>query len=162
MWHRGPPSHGSIAPPQSLLLFSVLFGFWVANYVAFNGEVVRELAAQFLALAEKQGAIVPLMVGHRLTATSFLYTGDVARCRAHYDQAIALYDPAEHRPLAARFGQDPRVSATSLRSLALWMLGYPEAALFSYRGLMPAEITRPQTPSSMSLWRDLAPPTGVS
>ena len=78
-------------PEDPLLLFSVLFGFWVANYVAFNGEVVRELAAQFLALAEKQGAIVPLMVGHRLMATSFLYTGDVARCRVHYDQAIALY-----------------------------------------------------------------------
>jgi class 3 adenylate cyclase/predicted ATPase len=121
-------AHGE-PPEDPLLLFSVLFGFWVANYVAFNGEVVRELAVQFLALAEKQGAIVPLMVGHRIMATSFLYTGDVARCRAHYDQAIALYSPAEHRQLAARFGQDPRVSATSLRSLALWMLGYPEAAL---------------------------------
>ena len=116
-------------PEDPLLLFSVLFGFWVANYVAFNGEVVRDLAAQFLALAEKRGAIVPLMVGHRIMATSFPYTGDVARCRVHYDQAIALYSPAEHRQLAARFGQDPRVSATCLRSLALWMLGYPEAAL---------------------------------
>ena len=52
-------------PEDPLLLFSVLFGFWVANYVAFNGEVVCELAAQFLAIAEKQGATVPLMVGHR-------------------------------------------------------------------------------------------------
>ncbi len=34
-----------------LLLFSVLYGFWVANYVAFNGDVCRDLAAQFLALA---------------------------------------------------------------------------------------------------------------
>jgi hypothetical protein len=25
-----------------LLLFSVLYGFWVANYVAFNGGVMRE------------------------------------------------------------------------------------------------------------------------
>ena len=38
-----------------LLLFSVLYGFWVANYVAFNGDVMRNLAAQFLTLAEKQG-----------------------------------------------------------------------------------------------------------
>ena len=53
-------------PEDPLLLFSVLYGFWVANYVAFNGDVMRELAAQFLALAEKQGATVPLMVGHRL------------------------------------------------------------------------------------------------
>ena len=27
-------------PEDPLLLFSVLFGFWVSNYVAFNGEVV--------------------------------------------------------------------------------------------------------------------------
>ena len=46
-------------PEDPLLLFSVLYGFWVANYVAFNGDVMRELAAQFLALAEKQGATSP-------------------------------------------------------------------------------------------------------
>ena len=53
-------------PEDPLLLFSVLYGFWVANLVAFNGDVIRDLAAQFLALAEKQGATVPLMIGHRL------------------------------------------------------------------------------------------------
>ena len=42
-------------PEDPLLLFSVLYGFWVANFVAFNGDAVRELAAQFLTLAEKQG-----------------------------------------------------------------------------------------------------------
>ena len=42
-----------------LLLFSILYGFWLANYIAFNGDVARELAAQFLALAEKQAAASP-------------------------------------------------------------------------------------------------------
>jgi predicted ATPase len=46
-----------------------------------------------------------------------------------HDRAIALYDPAKHRPLATRFGQDDRVAVLSDRSLALWMLGYPDAAL---------------------------------
>ncbi len=49
--------------------------------------------------------------------------------RAHYDQAIALYDPAAHRALAARFGADGGVAILSYRSLALWTLGYPESAL---------------------------------
>src|SRR5271166_2875313 len=31
-----------------LVPFSVLFGFWVSNYVAFNGRVLCELAARFL------------------------------------------------------------------------------------------------------------------
>ncbi len=116
-------------PEDPLLLFSVLFGFWVANYVAFNGEVVCELAAQFLALAQKQGATVPLMIGHGLMGTSLVLTADVAQGRAHCDRALALYNAAEHRALAARFGQDVRVANLSYRSLALWVLGYPEAAL---------------------------------
>ena len=116
-------------PEDPLLLFSVLYGFWVANFVTFNGDVVGNLAEQFLALAEKNGATVPLMIGHRLMGSSLLLTGDIAEGRAHYDRAIALYDPAEHRPLATRFGQDVRVAILCYRSLALWHLGYPEAAV---------------------------------
>jgi predicted ATPase len=117
------------SPEDSLLLFSVLYSFWVANLVAFQGDALCALAGQFLLLAEKQGATMPLMVGHRLMGASKLFTGDVALCRTHFDQAIALYDPTEHRPLATRFGQDVRVAGLGYRSLALWYLGYPEVAL---------------------------------
>jgi tetratricopeptide (TPR) repeat protein len=79
--------------------------------------------------AEKQGATVPLMVGHRNMGASLFYAGDIVQSRAHYDRAIALYDPAEHRMLAARFSADVRVALLSYRSWALWLLGYPEAAL---------------------------------
>ena len=116
-------------PEDPLLLFSILYGFWVASFVAFNGDAVRELAAQFMALAEKQRAKVPLMIGHRLMGISLLHTGDIAESRAHYDRAIALYDPAQHRPLATRFGQDAGVAILGYRSQTLWLLGYPEAAL---------------------------------
>jgi hypothetical protein len=111
------------------IAFSVLYGFWVANLVAFNSDVCGDLATQFLSLAEKQGATVPLMVGHQILGISLQSTGDIAAGRAHYDQAIALYDPAEHRRLATRFGQDSRVVVLSRRSAALWLLGHPEASL---------------------------------
>jgi len=97
--------------------------------VAFDGDALRELAAQFLTLAEKQGATVPLMIGHRLMAMSALHTGDMAQARAHYDRGVALYDPAEHRPLATRFGQDVKVAILSYRSWTLWILGYPDLGL---------------------------------
>ena len=116
-------------PDDPLLLFSVLYGFWVASIVAFDGDVTRELAAEFLALAEKQRAIVPLMIGHRALATSLLCTGDITEGREHYNQALELFDPAAHRGLATRFGQDAGVTILSWRPLALWLLGYPEAAL---------------------------------
>jgi predicted ATPase len=116
-------------PEDPLLLFSALYGLWATNYVAFNGDVLRELAAQFLTLAEKQGATVPLMIAHRIMGTSLLLTGDPAEGLAHLNQAIALYDPAKHRSLATRFGQDHRVAVLGWRALDFWFLGYPEKAL---------------------------------
>jgi len=132
-------------PPDPLLLFAVLYGFWVANYVAFNGIALRELAVQFLGIAGKQKAVVPLMVGHRLMGASLVFTGSIAQGRVHYDQAFALYDPAEHRPLALRFGQDVRVTILSFRSHALWLLGYPDAAS---TGGKPQELEWGNTPAS--------------
>ena len=116
-------------PKDRLLLFSVLYGFWTASHVAFNGDNMRELATQFLALAEKQTTSAPLMVGYRLMGMSLLQTGDICQGRAHFDRAMALYNPIEHRPMATRFGVDTRVSILSNRSWALWMLGYPSMAL---------------------------------
>jgi predicted ATPase len=116
-------------PEDPLLLFSVLHGFWAANMAAFNGDVVRQLATQFLALAERQGTTAPLLLAYRIMGPSLLLAGHIKEARAHLDQALALYDPAEHRPLATRFGQDARVHALSYRSWALWFLGYPDAAL---------------------------------
>jgi tetratricopeptide (TPR) repeat protein len=115
-------------PEDPLLLFSVLYGLWVANLVAFNSDVCIDLAMQFLSLAEKEETAGPLMVGHQMLGISLQTRGDIIGGRAHYDQAIALYDPVEHRPLATRFGQDSRVVVLSRRSAALWLLGYPDAA----------------------------------
>ena len=117
------------APEDPLLLFSVLYGLWVANLVAFNSAICGDLATQFLSLAEKAGTTGPLMVGHQMVGISLQSTGDIIGGRAHYNQALALYDPLEHRPLATRFGQNSTVVVLSRRSQALWLLGYPEAAL---------------------------------
>jgi predicted ATPase len=69
------------------------------------------------------------MIGHRIMAISLFTTGAFAESQVHFNRALAMYDPAEHRSLATRFGQDARVSALAFRSLSLWPLGYPEAAL---------------------------------
>jgi predicted ATPase len=116
-------------PEDSLLVFSVLYGFWIANYSAFNGDAVRELAAQFFALAEKQGTIVPLLMANRIMGASLLHMGEVAEAQVHLNRGIALYDPGEHRPLATRFGVDPGVLNLGCRSWTLWLLGYPDSAL---------------------------------
>jgi tetratricopeptide (TPR) repeat protein len=116
-------------PEDSLLLFLVLYSFWTANYVAFNGDICRDLAAQFLALAEKQQATVPLVIGHRIMGPSLTIRGDIVEAQGHYDRAITLYDATKHRHLATRFGQDAAVVILTHRAFNLWLLGYPVTAL---------------------------------
>src|SRR5262249_48850716 len=120
---RGEP------PEDPLLLFSILYGFFVANAAAFNGDVCREIAAHTLELAEQQSASFPRLLGHNNLGGSLLFRGEIAEGRAHCDQAIALYDPDAHRPLATRFGEDQTVATLTLRPWTLWLLGHPEAAL---------------------------------
>jgi class 3 adenylate cyclase len=70
-----------------LLLFSALYFLWVPNLVAFNGDVIRDLAAQFLALAKKAGDDCP------------------ADDRASLDgQFIAVYGRYRRGPSALRSG----------------------------------------------------------
>ena len=68
-------------PEDPLLLFSVLFGEWGVNRIAFNGDAMRQLSAQFLALAAKQRLTVPMMNGHRAVGISLVLTGDISEGR---------------------------------------------------------------------------------
>ncbi|MGO9419050.1 hypothetical protein [Roseiarcus sp.] len=58
---------------------------------------------------------------------SLALTGDIAEGRAHYDRAIALYGPVETRLEAP--SRLVRVTSLAARSIVLWWLGFPEAAL---------------------------------
>ncbi len=111
------------------MLLSALFGQWIVNFISFDGDVAHELAARFLAFGEKEGTAVPLMVGHRTMGSTLAFLGNHAEAKAHYNEALALYRPAEHRRLMTRFGQDLRVTCLAFRSMASWLLGYPQTAL---------------------------------
>jgi class 3 adenylate cyclase/tetratricopeptide (TPR) repeat protein len=112
-----------------MLLLSILFGSWVENLITFNGNVLRELATQFLTLAEKQQSKDALLVAHNVAGLSLLGTGAIAEGRAHLDLAIELYDPVQHRAQAMRFGPEIGVANRCWRAWARWLSGYPNAAL---------------------------------
>ncbi len=97
---RGEP------PEDPLLLFQVLFGFYVPNWVAFNDDVCRELAMQFLALAEKQKSTVPLMIKYRLMSATLLMAGRFFGKPHAFGSGARAHDPAVHRPLAKRIAQE--------------------------------------------------------
>jgi hypothetical protein len=96
-------------PEDPLLLFSVLYDVFISSVAAFNGDALRDITAHILQLAEKEAATFPQVMGHNFVGYALLHSGEVAEGRAHFDQAIALYDPVVHRPLATRFGEDQHV-----------------------------------------------------
>ncbi len=85
------------------------------------------------------------MIGHRLMGMSLLHTGEIAKGRVHFDRAVALYNPAEHRPLATHFGHDLGMAILSFRSLSLWSLGWPDAAIKdAVEALKHARLAKPR------------------
>ena len=57
-------------------------------------------------------------------ANALALTGDLVDGKEHYDRALAIYDPAEHRPLTTRSGRDIGVALLSFRSgvcVATWL-----------------------------------------
>ena len=117
-------------PEDPLLLFSVLYGFWVANIVAFNGDAVASLRRSSWRLPRSKERLVPLMIGHRLMGASLLCTGD---SRGRRERTSIRRLRFTILPSIVRWRRDLaktlRVAILSYRSLALWLLGYPEAAL---------------------------------
>jgi class 3 adenylate cyclase len=93
-------------------------------------------AAEQLKRALDQIATLPAMPALRREeiklevafANVLALTGDLVGGKEHYDRALAIYDPAEHRPLTTRSGRDVGVTLLSFRSSCVWQLGYPVAS----------------------------------
>src|SRR5262249_46917015 len=114
---------------------AALYGLWAHNYISGRPTAMLEQANEFLAFAEREDEMGPIMVGYRLVGTSRLINGYVASASDALHQALVRYDPDEHgatssvgRRLRARFGQDLGVTMYSYRSWALWLSGQPADA----------------------------------
>jgi class 3 adenylate cyclase/predicted ATPase len=114
---------------ETLQLFPVLHGLWRYYLVRADFQTGRQLAEQFLSLA--QGAHDPtlLVEPHRALGTTLFWMGEPTAARAHLAQAVALYNPQQRRTHTVLYGQDPAVASLSHAALALWYLGYPDQAL---------------------------------
>ena len=118
--------------------------------MAFNGDVARERAAQILALAEKQGGKVPLMLGHRCMGVVLGAHGKLRGSpRTLRSGDCALRSCRTSARWRRGFGQDLRVSALIWRSLALWALGYPEAGARRTRNKRSVRRVRPAMPAAL-------------
>ena len=110
-------------------LFPALWGFWYAQMAGGKLQRAWELGEEFLALAREQQDSLLLVVGHRMLGNTAWWQGELAQANAHVKEALALYDPEQHRAHAVRYGSDSGVFCGILEALTLWMLGYPDQAL---------------------------------
>ena len=88
-----------------------------------------------------------LIQAHRAMGHTLFWRGEFSSARSHLEQAIARYDPQQHRSLAFTYGEHAGVPTRGFGAHVLWYLGYPDRALEAmYEALsIAAEITHPWT-----------------
>lgn len=92
-------------------------------------DATVELIDSGLSAAESSGDTFLRVWAHQVRGCVHSFRGEFAKARTHLERAIALYDPATHRPLAALSGYDQGPVAEMYASMALSRLGYLDQGL---------------------------------
>jgi len=121
-------------------LIPVLVGLWRFYLSQGAHQTARALAEQLLQLADRVQDPTLRLEAHRPLGQTLFYMGEFAPARAHLEQAIALYDPQQHRAHVFRYGHDAGVACLCHVSEVLWCLGAPDDAL--HRGREALAVAR--------------------
>ena len=142
---------------ESPQLFPMLYGVWVFHYAGTKLQTARDLAEQFLSLAQRQQDPALLLTAHGIMGNSLLSLGEVASAQEHLEQSIPLYNPQQHRSLAFLYGEDPKMVCLAYLGLSLWALGYPDQALErSHEALaLDREVSHPHSLAFAMAWTTL-------
>lgn len=88
-------------------------------------QTAYRLGEQLLRLAHAQSESALIMLAQYMLGMVLFQWGELASSHTHHAQALALYVPQAHRPLASHYGIDLGVGSGSFVSWELWLLGYP-------------------------------------
>ena len=92
-------------------------------------------------------------MAHRGIGITSTQRGDFEVARNNFEAALALYDPAQHRPLAYRYGYDIQVAMVSFLDQVLLEQGYPAQAHARYEEAMKAARDMDHPPTlAIALW----------
>jgi predicted ATPase len=113
-------------PPE---ISQVLWGVW--SFYLLRAEMVsaRKIAEEFLPMAKRLSYPGLAMRGHLAMEITYLHLGEFVHSAEHFEKALLLYDPAQHRDDAFLYTQNPGVSMRCFGAWALWFLGKPDRAL---------------------------------
>ncbi|MEZ4736503.1 MAG: AAA family ATPase [Caldilineaceae bacterium] len=113
-------------------LFPTLWGLHEVYLFQAKAEPARALAAQCMAIAQREQDPALLLQAHHACWSVLLYLSppDLPLALAHAEAGIALYHPQQHHAHVFHYGgHDPGQCARLIAAEALWLLGYPEQAL---------------------------------
>jgi predicted ATPase/DNA-binding winged helix-turn-helix (wHTH) protein len=107
----------------------VLWG--LRTFYTVRGELgtAREIAEEFLRLAERLPHPGLAMRGHWAMEITFMHQGEFTLAMEHYEKALSLYDPERHLDDGFIYAQNPGVAMRCFAAWTLWFLGKPDQAL---------------------------------
>lgn len=109
----------------------------------------QEIAKEFLDLAERLPYAGLAMRGHLAMVITSVHMGQLAPALEHFEKALLLFKPEQHRNDSLYYAQNPGVAMRCYAAWALWISGQPDQAL-----------TRIQ--EAIDLARELCEPPGLA
>ena len=106
----------------------LIYGRWSFDQTTGQIRRSRDLALEYLDLAEQSDDAERQMVAFRLAGTSLQVTGHPEAAARLLSRSILLFDDASHGALAYRYGADLKVMSQCSLALASWLLGRHEDA----------------------------------
>jgi predicted ATPase len=113
-------------------LFQALYGLWAFYEVAGPLPTSLEIGDELLRFAQSVQSPAFQLRAHRALGGTLFWLGELLPAHTHLEQALALYNPQQHRGQAFQSGHDAGVACYSHVARTLWPLGY--TALRLWRG----------------------------
>jgi predicted ATPase/class 3 adenylate cyclase len=136
-------------------LLRTLVGLFAIHQARAEHDRAGEVAEEMLRLARGTRDPAQLLVAHWETGVASYWHGEFSRAREHLEEALACYDPQEHRARELRYTRgDAGVNALGNASSVLWQLGYPDQALARSRDALALarELTHPYSEASALMY----------
>ena len=130
-------------------LFTVLWGLFLFYIIRADLPTARPLGERLLSLAQRTQEPTLVVQAHHAMGVILMDLGKFVSALEHFEQAIALYDPRQHKSYEVFYALDPGITCRCFAARVLWPLGYPDRAV--------ARIDE-----ALALARDLSDPQGCS
>jgi predicted ATPase len=127
----------------------VLWGLWTFYTLRAELNTSREIAQEFLRLAERLPYPGLELRGHWALQITFTHSGEFNLALDHYEKALALYDPKQHVDDSLFYALNPGVVMPCFAAWTLWFQGRPAQALSRIR-------------EALALARELSEPHGLA